>query len=220
MSPQIRMIRKRNCSFKIKTTRGCIRSVKKSCLNFILILTFSIAHAQADEFPKQSLALYGGLGSQIPMVDIVRFRRMKLEPQWILSTAYSRALWSDSQTLALELEGSFTKYMENPSNFSIASAFLLRWLNTPWSSVIPGSVALGNGLSFASEIPDIESRHLSKNSRLLYHLIFEFTWTLQDQEVTRWEALFRVHHRSGIFGIFEGVVGGSDFLCLGLRRRF
>lgn len=150
---------------------------------------------------------------------------MEFEPQWILSSTYSRLLWSDSKTVSLEIEGSFTKYMENATNFSVASAFLVRWLNTPWSSVVPGSAALGNGLSFASEIPEIEARHLSKSSRLLYHLVFEFAFTLGREEslvegAPEWEALFRVQHRSGIFGFFGGVVGGSDFLCLGLRRRF
>lgn len=146
---------------------------------------------------------------------------MKLEPQWVLGAAYARMLWSDPQSVALEIEGSFIKYMENLSNFSVASAFLVRWLNAPWKNAAPGSVALGNGLSYASEIPDIESRHLPKNSRFLYHLVFEFTFSLaQKENVPIWEAIFRVHHRSGIFGLFDGVIGGSDFLCLGIKRRF
>ncbi len=84
-----------------------------------------------------------------------------------------------------------------------------------------GSVSLGNGLSYATDIPEIESAYLSKNSRLLYHLVFEFTFGLEPRKSdSTYEALLRLHHRSGFFGLFDGVVGGSDFLCLGLRRKF
>ncbi len=32
--------------------------------------------------------------------------------------------------------------------------------------------------------------------------------------------IYRIHHRSGVFGLFGGVKGASDFYLLGLRYRF
>jgi hypothetical protein len=34
------------------------------------------------------------------------------------------------------------------------------------------------------------------------------------------EALFRLHHRSGVFGLINGSTNGADFLSVGARYRF
>jgi hypothetical protein len=35
-----------------------------------------------------------------------------------------------------------------------------------------------------------------------------------------WSVFLRVHHRSGVHGLFNGVSGGSNFLALGVRYGF
>ncbi|WP_155890787.1 hypothetical protein [Desulfuromonas sp. TF] len=44
--------------------------------------------------------------------------------------------------------------------------------------------------------------------------------TLGLPRVPRWRLSARIHHRSGVFGLFDGVRGGSNFMGLGVTYRF
>jgi hypothetical protein len=205
-----------------------ITEKKKRLLLFIYLFTSlwlfaDNCQANSEANPASpsptSIAIFGGPGSMTPLVDIARAREFKLESQFILGAALDHTLWTNHESLAWEAEGSLVKYLENASALSLSGAIVLRWLRTPWSSKAGkarSSFAFGNGLSYATEVPELESR-LEKTSHVLYHLFLEITFTPNHEYA--WEALFRIQHRSGAFGLFNGVVGGSDFLCLGIRYR-
>ncbi len=44
--------------------------------------------------------------------------------------------------------------------------------------------------------------------------------TFADPDNKNVEFLIRYHHRSGVFGLFDGVVSGSTFITAGVRFRF
>jgi hypothetical protein len=189
-------------------------------MNLILILYDYPCEANLDRFNHYGIAVYGGPGSMTPLVDIARVRKLEIENNYMIGMAFSQTLWTNTETVTWEIEESAVKYLENLDLFSLSAAVALRWLKTPWGSQAGktrSSFAFGNGLSYANGVPELESR-LPKTSSLLYHLFLEVTFSL-DKE-SPWEAFFRIHHRSGAFGLFNGVVGGSDFLCLGTRYRF
>lgn len=189
-------------------------------LLFNLIFFANDCEANVPEEPTHGVAVFAGPGSMTPLVELGRFRQFSIENNYIIGLAYDRTLLKPSEAIAFEVEGSLTKYLETFDAFSLSGAFVIRWLKTPWSSEASGfrsTFAFGNGLSFASTVPELESR-LERTSNLLYHLFLEVTLSLDRQ--SPWEFLFRIQHRSGAFGLFNGVVGGSDFLCLGLRYRF
>lgn len=142
---------------------------------------------------------------------------MELLSDSLLALSLNHSFWSDQRLLSLEAEAGFARHFETHAVYESTGAIVLRWLNPPWSKSVGGSVAFGNGLSYASRVPESEITRLPLNSKLLYYLLFDLSVSLPRQE--SWELLFRVHHRSGIFGLFGGVSGGSDFLCLGLRLR-
>jgi len=167
---------------------------------------------------KYSASIYSGPGSPSPFADIARIRGIELTTDFIVTGALSRQIWTDENNVTIEGELQVIKHLERLSLFSLNAAIVLRWLKTPWHRVVPGSFAFGNGLSYATGIPNLEVSRLPVNSRLLYHLLIEMAFPLSIW--TGFETFFRVHHRSGGFGLFGGVVGGSDFLCLGLRYRF
>jgi hypothetical protein len=173
---------------------------------------------------RQAVSLYFGPGTPTPLLDIARFKGINIDPYYIISIGYLKELVSWNEQLRFEAEGQLTKHLENWNLFSISGAIVVRWIKTPWSSILPGSsFAFGNGLSQATGIPKIEEIHLSRTSQLLYHFFLEFSLPFHWDEssgLSDWEALFRIHHRSGAFGLFNEVVGGSDFLCLGVRYRF
>jgi len=49
-------------------------------------------------------------------------------------------------------------------------------------------------------------------------LLLELTLSLPN--TPRWNLIARLHHRSGVGGIFNGVNGGSNALGLGIKYKF
>jgi hypothetical protein len=52
----------------------------------------------------------------------------------------------------------------------------------------------------------------------LHYFSPEITFALPEHK--EHELLIRYHHRSGVFGTFNGVWGGSNVLTMGYRYRF
>jgi hypothetical protein len=68
-----------------------------------------------------------------------------------------------------------------------------------------------------SEVPVLE-KHDPENSNaatLLHYLVMEAAVGLPN---SNWSLVGRVHHRSGIFGLFSH--SGSNVLAIGVRYRF
>jgi hypothetical protein len=81
-------------------------------------------------------------------------------------------------------------------------------------------ISLGNGVSYATKKPEYEKEITlnDKTSRLLYYMMVEMAFHLPS--LSHWELVFRVHHRSGFYGLINGVRGGSNYLGFGLRYNF
>jgi hypothetical protein len=79
------------------------------------------------------------------------------------------------------------------------------------------NVRLGLGLSYVTGISswELQSSDNKTGSRLLIFVVPEVT--LASSEHSRGEAFIRVHHRSGAYGLVNGVYGGSNYLCVGFR---
>ncbi|MCW9024603.1 MAG: hypothetical protein OQK73_07955 [Gammaproteobacteria bacterium] len=80
------------------------------------------------------------------------------------------------------------------------------------------SLAVGEGLSYIDELSEIEALHHTKTNRLLNYLLFEFTARVS--ETPNLHSILRLHHRSGIYGLFKGVHGASNAIGLGLKYQF
>ena len=97
----------------------------------------------------------------------------------------------------------------------------LRWKWFPWNhyvyTTLRGSPV---GLSFTTAESRLEALETvgRRTSKLLNSLVYE--WTFAPSETSNWEAFYRIHHRCGAYGLFDGVVGGSNYMSLGLRARF
>lgn len=100
-----------------------------------------------------------------------------------------------------------------------------RWRSFPWNSRVLTTMAIGDGLSWALEEPAIEKDYHAINhgednpvSRLLNYMMLEITFASPGHPELSFA--FRIHHRSGIYGLFNDVNGGSNFFALGLRYQF
>lgn len=94
---------------------------------------------------------------------------------------------------------------------------ILRWLPFFWDDYLDTSFGIGGGLSYASDIPVLETDEYEETSRLLNYLMVEFSFKIPKK--TSWDLFIRVHRRSGIFGLINGVTEGSNLLCAGFRYR-
>ncbi len=78
------------------------------------------------------------------------------------------------------------------------------------------SVTFGLGLSYATKIPQTEIDRSGESTRTLFYWMGEIEFHLPVEAMT---AVFRLHHRSDGYGVFEAD-SGSNALVLGLRRNF
>ena len=118
-----------------------------------------------------------------------------------------------------ELEGQVVKHLEGQHHWEFNALVVARWLRFPWNHLLKTSFAVGEGLSLATATPAFEEKyHGEETSKFLNYLMFEFDFALPDKP--RWSLVTRLHHRSGIYGLFRGVDGASNALGLGIRYHF
>jgi hypothetical protein len=99
-------------------------------------------------------------------------------------------------------------------------AIFLRFDGFPWNDTIYTTIAANTGLSYITKTSEFE-RSRSDNgqtSLVLHYLAPEITFA--DPDNKNLELVFKLHHRSGIFGLIDDVSGGSTFVTAGIRMRF
>jgi hypothetical protein len=100
------------------------------------------------------------------------------------------------------------------------AALYLRYDGLPWNDTVYTTIGINTGLSYLTDISDFERGRDSDGnaSKLLHYMGPELT--LADPDNKDLELVLRYHHRSGVFGVFDGVVSGSTFISAGIRLRF
>lgn len=179
--------------------------------------SFANTSSVLEQKPKKwSLLFYGGMATRGPLHELIRFGPPELVSDSIIVAAANRKTGEWGKTVDLELEFQIGKHVESGGPFQLNSVFIIRWKRTPWERLFQSSFAFGNGLSFASQPPEIERTDGRKGSKLLYYISLEFLFPLP-VEANNLNAFIRVHHRSGVFGLLDDSRAGSDFLTLGMR---
>ena len=97
-------------------------------------------------------------------------------------------------------------------------ALYFRYDHFPWNNTLYTTVAVSTGLDYLSKLPPSETYPGDPTSHVLHYFSPEITFALP--EFKQHEVLIRYHHRSGVFGTFNGVWGGSNVISLGYRYRF
>jgi hypothetical protein len=97
---------------------------------------------------------------------------------------------------------------------------MYRLIKFPWSKYIDTTMAVGEGLSYAASIPYSEQKKDVNSEELLDFLTFELTLGLPSHP--EWQLVGRIHHRSGMYGIFapRSYHAGSNAAGLGIRYFF
>lgn len=145
----------------------------------------------------------------------------RFENEYVVSVSLSARLFELTDRLSLEVEANISRRFGNAELWEFAVPLFLRWDDFPWNDAIYTTVGLSLiGPSYATEISKTERRksHNDRGSHWLNFFAPEITLSPPDNR--NFEFVARVHHRSGIFGLINGVSGGSSYGSLGLRYRF
>ncbi len=111
------------------------------------------------------------------------------------------------------------RYGKNENTIYEFDPYLVfRWANLPWNKVVNTSFAVGEGVSYDTSIPAIEKRQNSNTKRFLNYLMLEATFA--SPRDPRLQLFARIHHRSGVFGLYHAGNTGSNVVGLGIRYLF
>lgn len=151
------------------------------------------------------------------------FEEMFYKPKFVsnyelIVVALSRKIGSPIKHLQFELEGQAGKHFGGQNHMEFNGLIIARWLTFPWNKHLNTSFAVGDGLSLATEIPKLEALQQEKTNQLLNYILVEITLSLP--QTPQWSLVWRVHHRSGVYGLFNGVYGASNAMGVGLRYSF
>lgn len=198
--------------------------MRTDCLTYfsawlIILLIAAVPPAAARDHKNTFASIYVGQFSNTALNEIVRLNTdFEGTYVYVLSLGQEIGRWKDK--IALEMEGQLGAYSGGQSHMEANGIFTLRWLPFPWDHRLDTSFAVGNGLSYATEEPPLEIRegNEDRSSRWLYYILVETAFALP--RAPDWDVFLRIHHRSSVFGLFDGLFTASNFVGMGVRFRF
>ncbi len=122
----------------------------------------------------------------------------------------------------LELAGQVVKHWGKQKHAELTGALVWRTPDWHFSNAASVNFAYGNGFSYALKPPRYEKGPEGirgvNTKQFQFYILTEFELTPAD--APDWHLVFRLHHRSGIWGVISPRKTGSNYLGLGLRRDF
>jgi len=161
------------------------------------------------------MTMVGGVYSGSQLLEIPA--SLKLKDSYTFGVSVSKQFAEWTRYMRVEGELQVLKHFGDQDNWEFTGSVNLRWVVFPWNRYVETSVAVGEGLSWATEIPALEKADPtnSSNSQLLNYVLLEVTFAIPESP---WSLVTRIHHRSGAWGLFGH--SGSNILEAGIRYRF
>jgi hypothetical protein len=123
------------------------------------------------------------------------------------------------EDVSVEVEGGAAYRFGREDQGEFWTALYFRYDGFPWNDIFYTTAAINTGLSILTKSSEFErDRGDGRSSQMLHDFSPEIT--LADPGDKNVELVLRLHHRSGIFGLIDGVSSGSTFVTTGLRFRF
>lgn len=186
---------------------------------FALALTLAPVWARAAEPADSALTAYVGR-----ITTVNAWHDIVTEPTQVeFADAYLAALalsytparyWDDA--LSLETEGQVVYNFGDQSHWEFNGLLGSRWHRFPWNESLATTMAFGLGLSYATEVPEVEVELEGSSEQVMIYWMFEMTFAPPG---ARWAASIRLHHRSKGFGLLAEE-GGMNALAAGVRFEF
>ena len=180
--------------------------------------------AQADEAQNEDdkkrykwfLTVYGGAHAQDDIGDVFSFKAKFEDNDYIAVAALAREFWHYKKFISFEVEGQVGKHFNNDTFWEFNGLIIGRWHAFPWNKYVDTSFAVGDGLSYYTEVSKVEKEDDEDAQKMLNYLMFELALGLP--QYPRWDLVLRIHHRSSIFGLYGA--GGSNYVCGGIKFSF
>jgi hypothetical protein len=201
-----------------------VEGYSKHLLALVAFVCLGVAAGQVSaggEQPRRHLTVYYAHVSEDRFNEIIRsLNPERTRDSRLLALALAQELGRSWEHLVWEAEGQLVRHFGIQQHYEINALAIARWTRFPWDRWLNTSFAFGEGLSYATSTPELEPRRGSDRdtARLLNYLLAE--WEFAPPRSDRVAMVLRVHHRSGVFGLFDGVHGGSNFVGVGVRYRF
>lgn len=189
-------------------------SLKRRLIWLLSLACLAPGHAFAAD---DSLTLYVGKYSDDRLGDVLLSKPAAYLDSYLVTLAASHAFAFESPAHQWELEGQLVKHFRGQRHWELNVLAIYRWQRFPWRDVLRTTLAIGDGLSYATEVPPLEAASHSNEgaTRLLNYILVEMT--AAPPQVKEWSLVVRVHHRSGVYGLFDGVKGGSNVIGVGVK---
>ena len=182
-------------------------------------LLLASGSVRAEETSEWALTGYVGRITTVPAWHDIFTQPNELEfaDAYLATAALSHELarYHDDD-LGLETEGQVVYNFGDQSHWEFNALLTARWYRFPWNSSVETTLSIAGGLSWATEVPEVEVQLEGSSEQLLLYGHLEMTFA---RPGARWAGILRLHHRSGGFGLLADD-GGMNALCLGLTRRF
>ncbi|MEO0936741.1 MAG: hypothetical protein AAFY38_01155 [Pseudomonadota bacterium] len=114
----------------------------------------------------------------------------------------------------LGVEAQLTAHAGTQDHFELSVPVTLRYM-LPESRFFH-SIGGGIGLSYATDVPEVEIARSGASQQFLLHWMAEIEFARPDPDST---LFLRLHHRSDAYGLFS-VDAGSNAYLFGFRRRY
>jgi hypothetical protein len=168
------------------------------------------------ERDKWFLTAYAGAHAQDDIGDVFSLQASFEDNAYVGVLALARELWHYKKYISFELEGQVAKHFNKDTHWEFVGVLIGRWHYFPWNRYVETSFAVGDGLSYYTEVSEVEKEDDDDAQRTLNYLLFELALGLP--KYPKWDLVFRIHHRSSIFGLYGA--GGSNFVCGGIKYSF
>jgi hypothetical protein len=146
------------------------RRVAALCLIF---LSPQPALAASPEHPWALLA-YGAVYTDSRLGDILSLSP-SVEDSYLAALALNREFARTGRFLGWEGEGQAVKHFGDQDHFEFNALVVARWHHFPWDRRLDTTLAVGEGLSWATETPQLEKENHSHATQLLkIHLRWMF----------------------------------------------
>lgn len=211
-----------------------IRQPAFKMVSAILVALWLSAPASAgSRGAADSVMVFGGVASETNFTELMFSPwSTQLNPIGVVGASYSHRLGAVNELVGntglghigddftIEAEGGVSVRFGDEELGEAWAALYLRYDGLPWNDTVYTTIAANTGVSVLTNLSDFEAwrDRNGRSSVLLHYLGPEFTFA--DPENKDLELVLRLHHRSGVFGLFDGVVSGSTFVSAGFRVRF
>lgn len=179
------------------------------------------APIEPDRGGEWAATIYGGFASENRFSKILLTpweAELETDTPWI-GGSLSKRIGTWGKSIAFELEGGAGYRFGDEDTGEVWGALYVRYDNFFWNDTVYTTLAASTGLNYASRISPIErDKNDGDGSKLLHFFAPEVTFARPEDKNT--ELVFRLHHRSGVFGLFNGVSSGTNIPTIGLRKRF